>query len=203
MQGRVARISNQVRSETMRAELLTAARALFVERGYGDTSTPDIVSAAGVTRGALYHHFTDKKALFAAVVELEAIAVHRAIAETKEASPRAALIAGGDAFLQAMQAPGRVRLLLLDGPAVLGRTAMDEIDARTGGATLRDGLAFAAAQGLVSPKLAIDAAAQLLSAAFDRAALAIADGADAPNYRAALAALIDGLLIEPRKTGGR
>ena len=60
--------TNRDRTERTRAALLQAARALFVAKGYADTSTPEIVAAAGITRGALYHHFDDKRALFRAVV---------------------------------------------------------------------------------------------------------------------------------------
>ncbi|MFX7731869.1 helix-turn-helix domain-containing protein, partial [Acinetobacter baumannii] len=58
---------------------MQAARALFVDKGYAETSTPEIVAAAGITRGALYHHFEDKRALFRAIVTGEALAVAAAI----------------------------------------------------------------------------------------------------------------------------
>jgi len=199
MQEKTDRRSNRERSQTMRAELLAAARSLFVERGYADTSTPDIVSAAGVTRGALYHHFADKRALFGAVVEQEAEEVARSIdaAAPGRLSPREALAAGMDAFLAAMRAHGRVRLLLIDGPAALGVATMSDIDARNGGATLREGLGLAFAEGAPANPPPLAASADLLSAAADRAALAIDSGADPAPYRTALAALIDGLLAHP------
>ena len=98
------------------------------------------------------------------------------------------------AYLAAMRQPGRIRLLLVDGPAALGPERMAALDATAGGGTLREGLAqaFTAASLQAAPPL--EATAALLSAAFDRAALAIDAGGDAAAYRAAIIALVDGLL---------
>lgn len=195
MQEKKLRRTNRQRTEETRSALIAAARTSFVDKGYADTGTPEIVAAAGVTRGALYHHFADKQALFQAVVEDEAARVAAAIdrAVPADAEGAAALIAGGDGFLSAMAEPGRVRLLLVDGPAVLGPAAMAEIDARTGGQTLREGLAAALPPGRAD-EAALMALADLLSAAHDRAALAIVGGADPDSYRRALAALVRGVL---------
>ncbi|TGS10023.1 TetR/AcrR family transcriptional regulator [Mesorhizobium sp. M2E.F.Ca.ET.209.01.1.1] len=198
MQQQSGRRSNRDRTEATRADLIRAARKLFTEKSYAETGTPEIVAEAGVTRGALYHHFADKQALFAAVVEQEAAAV---AAEIDHASPpplsaRDALIAGSDAYLEAMRAPGRTRLLLLDGPAVLGRAAMDEIDNRHGNRSLREGL-VAAMRAQQLTRLPAEALTALLAAAFDRAALAIEAGAPAEDYRAVLIALMDGLSPVP------
>ncbi|WP_442582746.1 TetR/AcrR family transcriptional regulator [Mesorhizobium sp. ASY16-5R] len=195
MQDKKERRTNRERSDTTRAELMAAARRLFIEKGYADTATPDIVAAAGLTRGALYHHFEDKKALFCAVAEAEAEAV---AAETERAvsdgmRPREALIKGGDAYLSALALPGRTRLLLLDGPSVLGRTGMDEIDNRHGTRSLRGGILFAVRAGDLPQNLPIEEATQLLASAYDRAALSIETGGDPDEYRRALALLIDGL----------
>ena len=197
MQQKSARRSNRDRTEATRADLISAARKLFIEKSYGETGTPEIVAAAGVTRGALYHHFADKQALFAAVVE-EAAAVAQEIERASPPSllPRDALIAGSDAYLAAMRAPGRTRLLLLDGPAVLGRAAMDEIDNRHGNRSLREGL-LAAMRSQFMTRLPVEALTALLAAAFDRAALAIEAGASTEDYRAVLVALIDGLSQTP------
>jgi AcrR family transcriptional regulator len=195
MQQQSIRRSNRERTEATRGHLIAAARKLFIEKGYGDTGTPEIVAAAGVTRGALYHHFADKRALFQAVVEQEAAAVAD---EIEASAPRAlgasgALLAGGEAFFRAMGVPGRTRLLLLDGPAILGRDAMDAIDSRHGGRTLREGIAAAMRSGAMK-KLPLDAAVSLLSAVFDRAALAIEAGASARDYSQVFEALITGLM---------
>ncbi|MDG4886877.1 MULTISPECIES: TetR/AcrR family transcriptional regulator [unclassified Mesorhizobium] len=198
MQPESGRRSNRDRTEATRADLIRAARKLFTEKSYAETGTPEIVAAAGVTRGALYHHFADKQALLAAVVEQEAATV---AAEIDRASPaslsaRDALISGSDAYLAAMRAPGRTRLLLLDGPAVLGRAAMDEIDNRHGNRSLREGL-IAAMRARSMVKLPAEALTAVLAAAFDRAALAIEAGASAEEYRAVLMALMDGLSPAP------
>jgi len=194
MQQDSGRRSNRERAETTRAALVAAARHLFVEKSYAETATPEIVAAAGVTRGALYHHFADKQALFRAVVEAEAAAV---ATEIETAAPPdlpavEALTEGGAAFIEAMARPGRTRLLLLDGPAVLGRAAMDEIDARHAARTLKEGIAAAMDAGAFA-RLPLDAVTAQLSAVFDRAALAIEAGADADDHRKVLAAIIGGL----------
>lgn len=190
------RRSNKDRSDTTRAALIAAGRELFVSRGYAETGTPELVAGAGVTRGALYHHFADKRALFRAVVEAESAAVTQEIesAARPGLSPLKALSKGGAAFLEAMQVPGRTQLLLVDAAAVLGREELDAIDARHGGRTLREGLAAAMQAGAL-PKLPLVPTAQLLSAAYDRAALAIAAGADPGEWRRLIDTLLAGLAV--------
>lgn len=196
---REGRRSNQERTDQTRAALLDAARVLFVEHGFAATSTPAIVAAARVTRGALYHHFSDKQALFAALIEREAAAVADDIESAAPMSlgAREALLTGALAFLHAMTVPGRAKLLLIEGPAVLGADAMAAIDAAHGGRALRDGLAAV----LTDPpgKVTIPALAALLSAAFDRAAMAVASGGSLTAYRASMIHLLERMLgPEPR-----
>lgn len=173
--------SNRDRSESTRRALLEAARGLFVQRGYGDTSTPDVVAAAGLTRGALYHHFSDKRDLFRQVLEGEAEAVREDIlaAANPDLSPHAALLRGAEAYLDTMTLPGRTRLLLIEGPAVLGPEQALAIDEANAGSTLREGLEHA----LGKENVDFDALARLLSAAFDRAALEIDAGEDRETMR--------------------
>lgn len=183
-----------MRREQTQRQLLMAARRLFAESGYAGTSTPDIVAAAGVTRGALYHHYADKKALFAAVVEEEhlliAMAINAASETEDEPGPMRALMSGCDAFLDAMQDPGRRQIMLVDAPAVLGRAAIDAIDARHGVATLVAGLRDAMEEGVLR-KLPTVPLAHLLGALFDRAAMAPPD--ELADYRKSIKALIRGL----------
>lgn len=194
MQQKSERRSNADRTETTRRALIEAARQLFIERSYGETGTPDIVAAAGVTRGALYHHFPDKQTLFAAVVEREAAEVAAEIehATADDPDPLQALQRGGEAYIRAMAQPGRARLLLLDGPAVLGRGAMDAIDLRHGARTLREGLEAAVQAGAIV-EAPVRPLCALLSASFDRAVLGIAGGDDTASWKQALAVLIAGL----------
>lgn len=186
--------TNQDRTERTRAALLAAARSLFIEKGYAETSTPEIVAAAGITRGALYHHFQDKRDLFRAVVCEEARAVASAIEGRAPdiLPPLEALIAGSAAYLEAMRMPGRTRLLLIEAPAVLGMAEMRALDDATAARTLREGLE--AALGDRAGSLPLSALTDLTSAAFDRAALAIDSGGDAAAFGAAISILIKGLV---------
>lgn len=220
------RRTNAERTLATRTALVDAARRLFVEAGYAATSTPQIAAAARVTRGALYHHYADKRDLFRAVVEAEAEAVAREIEDRARAADRAGvsapdaramLVEGARAYLDAMAVPGRTRLLLVDAPAVLGTAEADVLDARFARRTLRAGLAAAldapAARAEAEPALAgggdaavgddlthddrLDALTLLLSAAFDRAALAIDAGTPPRPVRAAVTELVDRVCAPP------
>lgn len=193
--------SNRDRTDATREALIQAARSRFVAQGYGATSTPMIAADAGVTRGALYHHFEDKRALFLAVVEREAEAVAariEAVDADRPLSPHESLVAGSKAYLEAMRVPGRTRLLLLDGPSILGSTDGRSLDERHAGATLSDSLARVLAEGRAGGKIRravpLAATATLLSAAFDRAALAIEAGQDQEEFTQAMLGLIEGVI---------
>ncbi|MCU0827877.1 MAG: TetR/AcrR family transcriptional regulator [Tabrizicola sp.] len=181
------RRTQRERSDAMRTALIRAGRDLFVRLGFASTGTPDIVAAAGVTRGALYHHFVDKEALFAAVVraEAEAVAAEIEAADYVGLEPVDALIRGGQAYLAAMAVPGRARLMLVEAPAILSPHVLMEIDLGTGGRTLETALQAA---GTVDPR----PMASLLSAAFDRAALAIERGERQEPWVGALERLVRG-----------
>lgn len=194
MQMESARRSNKERSDATRAALIAAGRALFTARPYGEIGTPEIVAKAGVTRGALYHHFADKQALFAAVVDAEAAAVAREIEQSSSqgTAPSVALLSGGRAYLDAMAVPGRTRLLLLDAPAILGHAEAEAIDMCHSARTLQEGLSIAMAAGAI-PKLPLDPLTQVVSSAFDRAALAIEAGGNRAEWETVLEALLTGI----------
>lgn len=189
----VQRRTQEERRDATRRALIAAARRQFAENGYAATNTPAIAAEAGVTRGALYHHFADKQALFEAVVEEEhallALAINAAAEAEDEPGPVRALIEG-DAYLAAMQDPGRRRILLIEAPAVIARERLEAINSRFGLKTLVEGVAAAVAAGAIRD-LPVLPLAQLLDALFDRAALAPAE--ELADYRKAIKALIRGL----------
>jgi AcrR family transcriptional regulator len=187
------RRSNEARSTETREALVVAGRALFARDGFAATASPEIVARANVTRGALYHHFDGKDGLFRAVVERELAKVSEEIgAASGEGDAIRQLISGGEAFLAAMADPARMRILLVDAPAVLGRTALAEINARYPGGQLREGIEAALAAKLL-PAVPAEALADLLDAMFDRAALAAGEGGRGEDYRRAIEAILEGL----------
>lgn len=181
----------QAQGAETRVRLLAVARALFVEKGFAETATEEIVAAAGVTRGALYHQFADKKALFAAVFEEIAREVLSSIEAEADASvsPVAALKAGSIAFFEGALDPAVRRIYLIEAPAVLGWREWREIDARLGTASLREGVVAA---GAADP----DVVTHALTGAINELALWAAQegGGAAVRRRAheAIDALIDG-----------
>jgi AcrR family transcriptional regulator len=170
------------RASATRAALVTAARRLFVAKGYFETGTEEIVHDAGVTRGALYHHFTDKKALFRAVfeaVEDDLLASADGASQPDDALGRLQMALLG--FLDASLTPEVQRVLLIDGPAVLGWQEWRALEARYGLGIIRQLLTDAIDEGTLAPQ-PVDALAHILLAAIDEAALYIAH---APNPRKA------------------
>src|SRR5712692_10647754 len=150
----MARTKHDLRSEATRQQLVTAARALFGTRGYAGVGTEEIVRAAGVTRGALYHQFRDKADLFAAVAEeVEAEIAGRiatgAAAAGAEADPLQVLRAGARLFLDACAEPEVERIILLDAPAVLGWEAWRDLYARYGLGLVQLGLQSAMESGAI------------------------------------------------------
>jgi len=174
-----ARRSQAERNAETRAALLRAARRRFAESGYADTGTEEIVEAAGVTRGALYHHFTDKAALFEAVVEAIAAEILAAIIDAARTrrSAFAALEAGCAAFLDAALAPEVRRIYLVDAVAVLGWARWRAIDARYGMGSLRTGIANVLKEQ-PDAAVSLDAATHILSGALNEAALWLAEAED-------------------------
>jgi len=132
-----------------RGKLVAVARDLFAVQGYAATGTEAILAAAGVTRGALYHHFADKQALFAQVCEdLHAEAEHVIEADADaQGTAFDGLVAGCLGFLDFMVRPYVRRILILDAPSVLGWEAWNEMDRRHGFGLLIEGVRAAVVEG--------------------------------------------------------
>lgn len=190
-----------------RAALLKAARTVFTEQGYEAASTEEIVRRAKVTRGALYHHFEDKRALFDAVASEVARDIATSIDKvTPMDEPLRALKVGTSAFLDACLDPAVRRIYLIDAPAVLGWHRWREIDAPHGVRSLREGVTAMLAQR-PGDALGIEPATFLLAGAFNEAALWIAEAKDEKAARRdmdrALEAFIERLFVSSRSPRGR
>jgi len=144
---------NEKRSRETREKLLQTGRSLFAEKGFAGVSAEELVAGAGLTRGALYHHFDGKAGLFAGVYEMlqqeMAAAVEKKVAG--EPGPWEELTAGIDAYLSACEDPALQRIFFVDGPAVLGWERCREMDARHAMALLERGIADAMRSGEMDP----------------------------------------------------
>lgn len=173
----------QQRQETKQT-LIGISRDMFAEHGFANTALEDIVQQAGVTRGALYHHFGSKEGLFRAVLEMvqEEVAQRIEQAAQQHEHPWKQLTAGCEAFLEANTERSIQRIMLVDGPAVLGWEVWRETDAKNSVRLLQEVLTDLEEQGVIKA-LPIKALTQLLSGAMNELALWIAQ---AENPQAAL-----------------
>lgn len=188
------------RSDATRAALVAAARPLFANRGYARVGTEEIARAAGVTRGALYHHFDGKRELFEAVYERIEIELAERIAagalQANASSPLAAMRAGAEMFLLASTEPETQQIVLLDGPSVLGWDRWREIATEHGLGLIEATLQAAIEAGEVDSQ-PVRPLAHVLMGALDEAAMLVARADDAERMRAevgqTLGALLNGL----------
>lgn len=181
--------------------LITEARRQFARDGYAAVSLAGIVDALGLTKGALYHHFTNKAALFQAVVERIQAQVAERVVAAAEARPDAwgQLTAGCEAFLRASADPEVQRIMLIDGPAVLGWDDWRALDDASSGRHLREALQAVVDDGVLAPQ-PVEPLTHLLSGAMNEAALWLArsdDPRDLDDTVAALLALLDALRVAP------
>lgn len=196
-----ARRTQAERTEATREALIAAARRLFAERGYESVGTEEIVRAAGVTRGALYHHFGDKASLLEAVysrIEAESTErVARVVLGSELHSPLAAMKAGVVAFLEECAKPELRQIALHDAPAVLGWERWREIGAANGLGLVEASLSAAVEAGEIRP-LPVKQTAHLLIGALDEAAMVLARD-ERPEARAevteVLVTLLEGFAI--------
>lgn len=196
------RRSQADRAQSTRTALIGAARTLFTERGFANVPAEEVVRTAGVTRGALYHHFADKQELFLAVFEQLEAEITAEVNQAAEAAPdpRTAMVAALARFLDICRRPEVLRIGLTDAPAVLGWQRWREIEARHGLGVIIEMLDNAAADGILAVP-ATPALAQLLLSMVIESALMIAHAEDPDATRAqaeqSLLGLLAGLLAQP------
>ncbi len=186
------------RSEATRRALIGAGRELFAARGYAAVGTEEVVRSAGVTRGALYHHFDDKRDLFRAVYEDVEQEVVRSIGEAMGSAqdPWALLVTGVRRWLEACADPAVMRISLIDAPAVLGWQEWREISARYGLELVSLGLQGAMEAGVLR-RQPVKPLAHLLLGAMSEAGMVVAatagDRTAREEVEEALLALMEGL----------
>lgn len=185
------------RSADMRGALIAAARQLFADRGYADIGTEAIVRAAGVSRGALYHHFADKGDLFAAVFETVegevATRIREGIAAAEGSDPIEMMRLGVSIWLDACADPEVQRIVLIDAPAVLGWVRWMEISNRHNIGLVRT-LLTQAIETVRIPPQPVDATAHTLLGAVREAALYLARADDAVRARQETGAVLDRMI---------
>lgn len=197
-------MTREAQSDATRRSLLSVARATFARNGYAGASIGDIAQQAEVTHGALYHHFENKRALFAAVCEdVEQTLVDRLVrSDAGDGSP---LSHGCDAFLDACEERDFQRIILLDAPAVLGWETWHEMDARHGLALLTRAVQAEMRSGQI-PEHDAASLAYVIHGALNEAGHAIARADDTGETRArmgrAVEALLQGLRAAARSGGG-
>jgi AcrR family transcriptional regulator len=186
------------RSAATRAALIAAATELFAEQGYAGTGREEIVRAAGVTRGALYHHYADKADLFRAVFETLEEQVMGRIAEAAMGTddPVEKLRLGCRAYLDEALDPRVRRICIIDAPAVLDEATRHDIVTRNALGVVREVVRAAVDEGRMHPQ-PVEALSQLLLAAVMAGAQFVATAEDPAVARedagAAVEALLDGL----------
>ncbi len=171
----MARASKQ-ESEATAHLIRTKAGELFAEHGYAEVRLEEVAVAAHVTRGAVYHHFNNKKGLFESVAAHEQQRVAEAVVHAAEGEADAwhGLRAGCRAFLNASLADESRRILLIDAPAVLGWNSWRRQDAEASAAHLGGAIEELVDQGIMTVR-SVASASTLLSGAMNEAALCIAD----------------------------
>jgi AcrR family transcriptional regulator len=188
--------------EATRQALLCAARELFGEGGYAETSIDEVAHAAKVTKGALYHHYNGKRELFGAVYEqVKREVSERAATAFLEPDPWEDLCAGCEAILDAHLDPAVRRILLYDAQAVLDADTIRHVENRYGAVVLRGALRRAIRSRVIQP-LPLKTLALMLTGAILEGCMAIADADDPQQARAdvgrVLTSILEGLRPQTR-----
>lgn len=180
--------------EATRRVLLATARELFGAKGYADTSLDEIVHASGVTKGALYHHFSGKEALFRAVFESVKQDLSRFVAEAlMPPEPWESLLAGCRTFIEVHTDPAVQRIVLLDARSVLSWETWHEVDSKWGTVILRAALRRLTNHGMIRPE-PLNVLAAILSGALTEACMLVPNADDPSAARAEAIAVVERLL---------
>lgn len=196
--------SKAEQSATTRAALIAAAKALFIERGYANTSTEAVVERAGVTRGALYHQFKDKADLFKAVSDevraYLAQTLSKRVQEVEGDRWQRFLVTASSSFLDIVSEPSVQRIIYIDGPAILGRALSPENSDSPALLVMREGLEVLMAEGWIEEQ-PLEPLCRLLWGVFFEAGIYIAnaDNVEAAKreIRPVLECLLGGMRIRP------
>ncbi len=188
---------NQLRAqqgEATREALLAAARELFGTRGYGETSLDAIVAAAGVTKGALYHHFSGKEELFGAVFEQVKRELSSQIAPALQTEdPWTGLVDACKTYIEIHTDPAVERIVLLDARAVLSPDAWRRVDGQWGAVMFRGAFRRAMNRG-VFVRLPLNTLAMIVTGALAEGCLLVADAEDPDAVRAEALSVVVQLL---------
>jgi AcrR family transcriptional regulator len=180
--------------------ILKAGRRLFGERGFAATTIDDIADAAQVAKGAVYHHFATKDAVFEAVFDSVSRDLVADIERTTRSEPDvlAAMVAGTQHYFSACAKGSTCQIILRDGPAVLGWERWREIDAEHFGGKFPRALAVAMDAGLIA-RQPIEPLSRLLLGAVTEAAVACAGRPDVlkagSEYSRAFRSLLEALRL--------
>ena len=194
--------TQEERRSATRSAILSAAKELFADRGYDATQVGDILDAAGISRGAMYHHFASKEDVFAAVfLQTSVDAIRKASSRIRlGTAPREALIAGCLGWLDAVDDPSIRQILLIDGPVALGWERARLLEEATSLGVVRSAIARAVEAGEMNVA-SVDLAARLINAMLTEAALNLVSGGRAERRRAGtmVTAMINGLERAPKR----
>lgn len=197
---------NVDRGQATRKRIVTAARKLFAKKGYERMSIADVLSELNISRGALYHHFDGKEALFLAVLEAfeEEISLTTAKAARGIADPVEAMRAAWEAWFTLARDPAVRQIVLTDALSVVGWEKWREIDERYAFGLLKASVKRAAATGHIREDL-IDTFAHILLAAASEVGFLIARAKDPEAAtkiaRATVNELLDRLFVTPPQRG--
>ena len=192
--------------KSTRQQIVATAKELFAARGYEGTSIEAVLQHAGISRGALYHHFDSKETLFGAVLRSVEAEIAQALVHASRGitDPVEGLRTGGYTWLELANDPAIRQIALIDAPSVVGWEKWRAADEGYGLGLLKAGLGAAAASGRMRPEL-VDVFAHMLLAAMSEVALLIARSDDPSAAtelgKQALSELIDRLLPAPAGVG--